>query len=153
MVYQQVQYIRFDTVGSAARKPAPVVSVKKAVQPRVRKKRASVICIDPVAVLGIAVAVLMLLTMTVGIVNFANARQEAQHMEQYVQHLAEENAQLRSQYENGYDLEEVEKAALALGMVPKDQVASYDIQITEPAQTETITLWDRIGIFLTGLFA
>ena len=151
MVQHQVQYIRFDTVGSAARKP--VSSVKRSVLPKPRRKKRVVVCVDPVAMLGILVAAFMLITMTVGIVDFVAARREAVRMEQYVEQLSARNQQLRKEYESGYDLESVEKTALALGMVPKDQVQTITIHVEAPEQPQTITLWERIGTFLTGLFA
>ncbi len=153
MVQHQVQYVRFATVGSAARKPVSMTAVKKTVLPKPRKKLRTVVHVDPVAVLGILVAAFMMVTMIVGLVDFAAARQEAVVMEQYVEQLSEQNRQLQQTYESGYDLEVVENTALALGMVPKDQVETVTIYVSEPQQTETITLWTRIGTFLTGLFA
>ena len=153
MVQHQVQYVRFATVGSAARKPVSMTAVKKTVLPKPRKKLRTVVHVDPVAVLGILVAAFMMVTMIVGLVDFAAARQEAAVMEQYVEQLSEQNRQLQQTYESGYDLEVVENTALALGMVPKDQVETVTIYVSEPQQTETITLWTRIGTFLTGLFA
>lgn len=153
MVQHQVQYVRFATVGSAARKPVSMTAVKKMVLPKPRKKLRTVVHVDPVAVLGILVAAFMMVTMIVGLVDFAAARQEAAVMEQYVEQLSEQNRQLQQTYESGYDLEVVENTALALGMVPKDQVETVTIYVSESQQTETITLWTRIGTFLAGLFA
>ena len=153
MVRQQVQYIRYDTVGSAARKPVPVSSAKKAALPKPRKQKRRVIYVDPVAIMGIAVAVFMLVMMTVGIAEFLDARQEAAQMEQYVAQLSSRNTELNQEYESGYGLEAVEKTALALGMVPSDQVQMIAIQVEPPQEAETLTVWERIGTFLTGLFA
>jgi len=42
---------------------------------------------------------------------------------------------------------------LALGMIPAEQAARTTI-VVEPVQAQTeMTLWSRIGTFLTGLFA
>ena len=153
MVRQQVQYIRFDTVGSAARKPVPVSSAKKAVLPKPRKQKRKVVYVDPVAILGILVAVFMLIMMTAGIVEFLAVRQEAAQMEQYVSQLSSRNEELNREYESGYDLEAVERTALALGMVPKDQVETITIHVELSQEMETVTLWEWIGTFLTGLFA
>lgn len=153
MTGRQVQYIRFDTVGSAARKAAPVTSVKKAILPKPRKQKRRIVYVDPVATLGILVAVCMLIMMTVGVAEFLSVQKEAIRMEQYVAQLSSRNEDLSQTYESGYDLEMVEKSALALGMVPKDQVETIHIQVTVPEEMETMTIWDRIGIFLAGLFA
>ncbi len=155
MVYQQVQYVRFDTVGAAARKPEPISFVKKTVQTKTRtKQKTRVICIDPVAALGIVVAAFMLISMAIGLVQFFEIQSKTTQMEQYVAQLSEQNAALRNEYEAGFDLETVEKTALALGMVPKDQAQSVDIIVEQPQQTEqTLSFWERVGVFLTGLFA
>ena len=155
MVYSQVQYVRFNTFGNTARKldQAPAVP-KKAVLPKPRSKHKSkVIYIDPVAFLSIAVAFCMVLTMTVGIVQFANARREAAQMQAYVATLSGENETLTEQYRSGYDIRQIEQSALALGMVPRSDVQTVAIQVTQPQQTQTLTLWERIGTFLTTLFA
>ena len=91
--------------------------------------------------------------MTVGIVQFANARREAAQMQAYVATLSSENDTLTEQYRSGYDIRQIEQSALALGMVPRSDVQTVAIQVTQPQQAQTLTLWERIGTFLTTLFA
>jgi len=71
----------------------------------------------------------LLIMMAVGLTQFQQARAEAQMMENYVQQLTAENEALQVQFDESVNLEEVEKTALALGMVPKDQVPSYEIRV------------------------
>ena len=155
MVYNQVQYVRFNTYGNTARKIIHTPAMpKKAVLPKPRsKQKRKVIYVDPVAFLSIMVACCLLLTMTVGIVQFASARREAAQMEEYVARLSSENEELSQQYNSGYDIQQIAKSAKALGMVPRDQVQTVSIQVTAPQQVQTVTLWERIGTFLTTLFA
>ncbi len=155
MVYNQVQYVRFTTYGNTARKIIQTPAMpRKAVLPKPRsKQKRKVIYLDPVAVLSIMVAFCLVLTMTVGIVQFATARREAAQMEEYVARLSSENQELSHQYDSGYDIQQIEKSAKALGMVPRDQVQTVSIQVTPPQQEQTVTLWERIGTFLTSLFA
>ena len=155
MVYSQVQYVRFNTFGNTARKLVQTPAVpKKAVLPKPRSKhKPKVIYIDPVAVLSILVAFCMVLTMTVGIVQFTAARREAARMEEYVAELSSRNQELSEQYTSGYDIRQIEKSALALGMVSRDQVQTVSIQVTAPQQVQTVTLWEQIGAFLTTIFA
>lgn len=148
-----IQYIRFYTEGSAARQVAPLSSVKKALLPKPRKLKRRNLYIDPVATLGIAVAVCMLVLMAVGIFRFRAAQQETLAMEQYVQQLNLENQTLTDSYEAGFDLAEIEKTAMALGMIPKEEVQQVTIQLSAPAAEEPVGVWERIGMFLTGLFA
>jgi len=150
-----IQYVQFYTQGSAAKKVAPAISVHTGALPQVRKHKRKSVCIDPVAILGIAVAMCMLIMMLVGVSQLKQAQQNTVAMEQYVEQLRQENKQLEACYEEGCDLEAIEKTALALGMVPGKNVENTIIHVEvpqEPAVVQT-TLWQRIGTFLTGLFA
>ena len=119
-----IQYVQFYTAGSAARKldiKQPVVPKR---MPKARKQTKLVIRIDPIAILGIFTAVLMLTLMVVGIFGLNSARQENAMMQQQVTALQTESKALQNVYQSSYDIAEIEKTALALGFVPKDQVWS-----------------------------
>ena len=147
-----IQYVSFSTDGSAARKMAPVSPWKIAKLPKIRKNKKIVLHIDPVAIIGIATAVIMLVMMMVGVVQLRQAQQQTATMEAYVESLREENAELMTAYQEGYDLEEVETMALALGMVPNTQVRTVRMDVPGVAE-ETSGPWEQVWIFLTGLFA
>ena len=75
-------------------------------------------------------------------------------MEAYLSEVTAENTRLQEEFDTKVDLETVEKTALAMGMVPKDQVKTVDIQVKElhleaPAE---ITVWERMYAILTNLF-
>ena len=148
-----VQYIRFYTEGSAARKVAPVVPLETLKLPKIHKCKKTVIHFDPVTLLAVIVPMIMLVLMAVGTVRLNNARVELNTMASYVDTLQAEHETLQATYEAGYDLEKVEKTALALGMVPADQLTRVSIE--KPAvQTEVrLSAWERFCTFLTGLFA
>ena len=147
-----VQYISAYTVGSAARKlelpKAPKVTRKRAT----RRAKKIVLHVDPLAILGILVAGVMMIAMTVGVCRLVDARQELVAMDAYVQTLRQENAELQEAYDAGYDLENVRQTALALGMVPVEQVKQVTIQIQAP-QPEPPSGWEQFCTFLAGLFA
>lgn len=147
-----VQYVSFSADGNAARKVKPVSPWKIAKLPKINKKKRIVLHIDPVAIVGIVTAVVMLVMMIVGVVKLQQAQQQAAAMEAYVDTLRQENAQLTTAYHEGYDLEEIETMALALGMVPNTQVRTVRMDV--PAVEEDTTgPWEQVWIFLTGLFA
>ncbi len=149
------RYIEYYTEGSAAKKVAPVIPVKKIVKPKAYKRKRRVIFVDPVAIVGILVAFSMLLFMISGVRQLLNAQQSAMQMEQYVEYLGAQNESLVKQYEDGYDIADIEKKALAMGMIPKDNASEVSIP-TPPAQQqeeEEASLWQKISTFLTGLFA
>ena len=147
-----IQYVSFSTDGNAARKIAPVSPWNIAKLPRINKNKKIVLHIDPVAIIGMVTAVVMLVMMIVGVVQLQQAQQQTATMEAYVESLREENAELMTAYQEGYNLAEVEKLALALGMVPNTQVRTVRMDVPEVAE-ETSGPWEQVWIFLTGLFA
>ena len=151
-----VQYVRFYTDGTAARKPEYVVPEKKkmSVLPKPKKVKRRKVYVDPVAILGVVVAVCMLIVMAVGIDQLQQARHDAVIMELYVDQLTRENEMLTEQYAGSYDLNMVEQTAIALGMVPREDVPHSTIEVTVPVEVvEEPTVWETIGTLLTNLFA
>jgi len=151
-----IQYVNFYTDGSAARKVEPVHHAPKVTMPKPKKRKRKVIYVDPVAILGTMVAVCMLVMMFVGLFQLHQERQQAQIMENYVEHLTEKNQQLQQQYTSGYDLEEVERTALALGMMPQSQVPQTVVHMPAeeiPEEPVNTTFLARISAILSGLFA
>ncbi|MBQ3252805.1 MAG: hypothetical protein IJB02_06195 [Oscillospiraceae bacterium] len=147
-----VQYIRSYTDGTAARKMEMPQPRKTAHKRTAKKMKRIVLHIDPVAILGIVMAVLMLVLMSVGCVRLLSAQQDMTEMNAYVQMLRQENVQLQEEYEAGYDLENVRQTAMALGMVPMDQVQQISIQVNVPQQAQPDG-WEQLRVFLAGLFA
>jgi hypothetical protein len=150
-----VQYIRFYTDGSAAKQVMPLFpEEKKARRARARKQaHRRVIYVDPVAIFSIAVAAALLVCMVVGLASLQQARQQNAQMLSYVQTLEQENERLQQTYAEGYDLQEIEKTALALCMVPAENVRNDAILVQMPAQEQMPSGWERFVAFLTGLFA
>jgi len=147
-----VQYIRSYTDGTAARKldvPQTVRSVRRSAAP---KKKKIVIRIDPLAILGITVAVVMMVLMAAGVTKLLGAQEEMLQMQSYVQTLNQENDRLQQEYDAGYDLENVRQTALALGMVPVENVSQVTIRVSVPPQ-EQPSGWEQLRTFLAGLFA
>lgn len=150
-----VQYINFYTPGSEAYKydfqPARKKTEVKLPKPRRQKK--IIVKVDPVAVLGICVAVVMLIVLLCGAVQLSAVRQQEAQMAAYVQRLEQENAQLQKTYEAGYDLEEIYEIATAMGMIPADQAQQIRVKAAIPVGEEEPTAWENFCLFLTGLFA
>ena len=100
------------------------------------------IYVDPVALAGIAVAVLMLVVMILGAVQLQNDWMEYQRMADYVTDLKTENAQLTHIYRGGYNLEDIEMKALAMGLVPKSELKTIAITVAAPEAEPELT-WDQ----------
>lgn len=151
-----IQYVKYYTAGSAARKIEPKRSVKKSVglpQPKVRREQKVVIHLDPISLCALVVAAVMLMAMAIGMIQLGSINAEANKMENYVAQLQSENVRLQKEYESGYDLAAVRQQALAMGLVPMDQVERHtiEVQITQPEPEPTV--WEEFGTFLAGLFA
>lgn len=154
----EIRYVNLYTVGSAAYQldPEPVRKKKEVTlpEPRQRKKAEKLeLKVDLVALLGICMAVMLLITMTVGLFQLGNAREEAQQMQDYVNALTARNEELSKTYAEGYDPDEIYEIAIAMGLVPADQVQHVPLQIEKPVLEEKTSAWDSLWTFLTGLFA
>ena len=75
-----------------------------------------------------------------------------EQMSNYVSRLNQNNAELERTYRDGYDLEDIRDKALALGMVPVEEVPSRTITVTLSQPKPERTLWDDIVWFFGGLF-
>ena len=150
-----VRYINAYVSGTCAPQPEkkPENRTSASQLPRVKKQQKWLVSVDVAALGGILATVVLSIFLIVGLVQMNQAKQEAQMYEQYVMSLQEQNAQLRDTYTSGYDLAEVESIAQAMGMVPADQVAHIQMQVTEPERVEELSAWESFWAFLAGMFA
>ena len=151
--HPNIEYIRFYTDGSAARKVEVAEPIKTMRLPRVKKQKRITLRIDPLAVTAILMTALMAVLMIVGAVQLDRAQQETAVMLAHVENLQEENAELHTYFDTHCDLEEIERTAMALGMVPKEQVTHITIQVPQVITEEEPGAWERFTTFLVGLFA
>ena len=148
-----IEYIRYYTDGSAARQPAPQAPPKSRPLPKVKKQPQQILYIQPLAIVGILMAAVMFVMMMVGSVELAQARQERQAMGNYVQMLSRKNAEAWAEYEENLNLEEIERSALALGMIPQSQAKQITIAVPEVEIQEEIGPLRQALLFLQGMFA
>lgn len=152
----EIQYIgQFYVPGSEAKVLAPKQKKKKAKTklPVARQEQQKVICIDPVALAGIAAAVVLLTVMVLGALQLRDDWNQYETMSRYVSQLNYENAQLEQTYRAGYDLEDIRDKALAIGMVPVEELETRSVTVTISQREPEPTLWDDIVWFFSGLFA
>ena len=149
-----VQYIRYMTDGSSARALQPAKPKAKTKLPRIRIRlpESPVIRLDPLAIGGMIVSVIMVVLMVVNCVQLSAVQKEANALDDYVDYLQTENARLMEEYNAGYDLDDIRQKALALGLVPVDQVQRITVSVPVP-QNEAETAEDTgLITFLAGLF-
>ena len=150
----EIRYINAYVSGSNAYQMESPARKKKQVKlPKMHRQKKTVIALDPVAIGGIVVASVMLVLMLVGFVRLQDARVEVQQLQNYVSSLQQENTTLQDTYASGYDLNEIEQIALAMGMVPSSEVSQISVSVTVPHAVPQPTAWESFCAFLTGLFA
>ena len=153
----EIQYIRLYTNGSSACSvdfSTPEKKVRnKTKLPKAKPQQMILIRWDPMAFCGIVVAAVMFVMMFVSCFQLVKTQNQAQTMQAYVAHLQTQNTQLQIQYEESYDLEEVEKSALALGMIPASQATTIFVDVEEEEIVEEPTFWNRLSMKLDELFA
>ena len=151
-----ILYVPYCYDGTAARKMqprrAPVQQVQRSQVNRRRRKK-TVVRIDPVAVLATAVACIMLVCMAVGLVRLNTVDEKTAQYEVYLNQLESENTVLQAQYHENYDADDVRQKALAMGMVPREQIPQVTLQVETPVEQEDPGFWEQVGTFLAGLFA
>ena len=151
-----IEYIdKFYVHGSEAKviEFAPNKSKAKTSLPKPLQEKKTCIVIDPLALCGIVVAVVMILVMAVGLMDFRAAVAENRAVSEYVETLRDEHLMLEYQYRSSYDVSVVEETALALGMIPAEQAPVIAITVNIPEQKEAYTAWGDFLWSLSCLFS
>ena len=147
-----IQYIQFYTDGSAARQAVMPSAPRKNPQRRPRRRKELTVVINPIAIVGTALVAVMLVMMVVGLVQVNHQRQQLHRLEEYIARLEQSNEVLQQEYEAGYDLEDIERMALALGMIPQEQAQHVYLELPEDPQPQ-LTWWQEIFQSLRQLLA
>lgn len=148
----QIQYVgQFYVYGSEAQKveEAPKKILPKL--PAIHLERFQTIYIDPVALLGVAAAVVMLVLLIVGSFHMRDTRAEYERMSNYLSDLKRQNATLSHTYHTSYDLEEIRKAAKKIGMVEREEAEGFTVFFSVPVAEKEPTAWDNFIWLISGL--
>lgn len=144
-----IQYLRGYTDGSSARALQFLPIAPKTKLPKPRRQKHYVLRLDPLAYAGIAVSLLMLVLMVVSCIQLSGIQKKTEAMSDYVDVLREENARLQDTYDKSFDLEDIRRKALAMGLVPVEEVTHIRVQVEHPLaeQEESAAYW----AFLTDI--
>ena len=152
----EIQYIgQFYVHGSEAKKVEVQQTPRKtkAQLPKQQVRQVRQISVDPVAICGMAVAVILAVVMIFGASQIGDAWEGYETMAGYASDLRYENICLTRQYRGMYDLEDIRVAAETLGMIPVEQAQTMALTVTMPVPDPEPTLWEQVSWFLKGLFA
>ena len=147
------RYVRYYTFGSTAVKLDR--RERKAALPEYKTpEKRQPIAVDPIALVGSAVAILLAVLMLVGFAQVAHTSAQVHKLETQVMTLELEQEQLRQKYEAGYDLEEVRAAAESMGMIPVEDAIHVRVELpTDTIQIEHLSWWDSMLLSLRRFFA
>ena len=149
-----IQYIgQFYIHGSEARELARKEQEKKARTrlPLERLQNIQKIYLDPVALMGIVVSIVMLVVMIIGAVQISRAWTAYEQMSVQLAALQRENDVLEHGYRTGYDLEDIRIKAEAMGMIPVEEAETFQLRVTMPVEEPDPTWWENVVWFLEGL--
>ncbi len=152
----EIQYVgQFYVHGSEAKKLEPKKErrVPKTMLPLERLRKREKIYLDPVALVSIAVAVVMVVTMALGALRLREDWTEYYATSNYLSYLNRENARLERVYRNSFDLEEIRSKALALGLMPREEAETRSVPLVLPVQEPEESWLDQLRVFWDGLWA
>ena len=146
-----IQYVgQFYVYGSEVQ--ARKKKEKKSLLPRApRAEVQRCVYVDPVAVCGIAVALLMLVVLAVGAFQLRAAMQQYNAQSEQLSAIKRENARLEHLYRTSLDLEAVQAQAEKLGMVPAEELEHIELVVTVGQAPEEPTAWENFLWFVKGL--
>ena len=151
-----IQYMYY-VPGSEAQviefKPERKARKAKTVLPKAAPQKKIRMAVDRASVVGLAVAFVMMILITVGMWQYLDACAEHREMTDKVILLQNENVKLREQFEAGYDLEEIRIMALAMDMVPQEELETIAIHVDVPVPEAEPTWWENVCWYFEGLFA
>lgn len=150
----EIQYVeQFFIPGSEAPQLQPQRGGQPARKPRVQQEKKIRILVDPVAMLGLVVAVTMLVLMAVGVYQYNAASQRNEAVNDYLLQLKDTNITREYQYRTKLDLTKIAEQAKALGMIPASEAQTITVHVEVPQPEPEPTWWDDLVWFLEGLFA
>lgn len=151
-----IQYIgQFYVHGSEAKELARQEHTRKAktTLPEQRVEQVRKIYVDPVALCGIVVAVVMLAVMAFGAVQIHNAWQEHDAVAESLDGLQRTHAVLEHGYRSSYDLADIQAKAAAMGMIPGSEAETVQIHVNVPVEEPEPTWWEDLVWLWKGMFA
>ncbi len=141
----KIQYVgQFYVHGSEARAlEAEEAKKAKTSLPMAKLEAIEKIYIDPVALIGIAVAVVMLVVMAIGAFQLNEDWKVYEQMKEYVSDLSLKNRELDYIYRASYDLDDIKEKALAMGLISRKEVEIQTVKISLPEPETPALTWDQ----------
>lgn len=158
-----IQYIQMYNYGSTARKLEPQAPAKKkryelptpgARSARnLQRKEETGIVLDPLSVCAVAVAAVLLVCLLLGMLQVGTLNSRRQELEGYISTLQSQRADLQRTFDESYDLQQVERRAREMGLVPAAQARHVAIEAPTFETVEEPGFWAKTKAMFSELFA
>lgn len=150
----EIQYVgQFYVFGSEAPQAKLQPKKAKAKRPQLHLERLQKVYIDPVALCGVLLAVVMLSLLIVGAYQLRDTRASYDQMKTQLSTLKRENAKLYHTYHTSYDLEDIREQAENMGMVDAEDAEGFTVFFSLPKEEKKNSAWDDFLWLLSGLFS
>ena len=153
----KIQYVgQFYVYGSEAKKVAqeePRKVRKGYLPPLPDLNQERVIRLEPVAVVGIVMAMVLFVSIVTGALGIQSAWQEFRVAKNHLEQVQSQHHQVEARYEESYSLSDIKAVAENMGLVPVSQVKHITLLVTMPEPEPVRTLWEDVCWFVEGMFA
>lgn len=151
----KIQYVReFYNYGTEAKKlDFRSLRLPKSGLPLERLSTAETITLDPVAMVAIVAAIVLLIVIAAGITQIQDDWTEYDATAAYLSHLRAENAELALAYQESFELEEIANKAQGLGLVSLEEVKTMTVLVTVAEPEPEPSWFDNVKTFWQGLWA
>lgn len=150
----QIQYVgQFYIYGSEARELEEKAKQNKPKTRLPKIPKLPQLYIDPVAVGGLLVALVMLIVLAVGVVQTRSSWNEYTAMSARLNDLRKTNADLSHAYHTSYNAEEIREIAEGYGLIDAADAEYMYVYVTVPKHEPEPTVLDNVKWFVKGLFS
>ena len=147
-----IQYVgQFYVYGSEAKVSKKKAEEKRTLLPKLRSAREHRVYVDPVAMGGIVLAVVLLAALIVGAFQLGACMKAYNAASDTLTEVKRENAKLEHAYRTGLNLESIRTRAEELGLVDESQLEKVQITVTVPEAKKEPSAWENFLWFLSGL--
>lgn len=151
----EIQYVgQFYVYGSEAKeaeRKAQRAEKIKSLLPKPKLDKVRKLYVDPVAMGGILVAMIILVVLAIGAVRLQESWDQYNRMERYLDQVMWDNAKVEQAYRSSFDMEKIRTTAEAMGMVPVSKLKVMKVRVTVPEPVKEPTAWDNFKWFVKGL--
>lgn len=150
----EIQYVgQFYVFGSEAPQPKAQPQKSKVKRPELHLKRLQKVYVDPVALCGVLIAVVMLSFLIAGAYHLRDTRTAYDQMKAQLVDLKRDNLKRNHEYRTSYNLEEIRAQAEKLGMVDAEEAERFTVFFSVPKEEKKNSAWDDFVWLISGMFS